>query len=75
METRTQESRMKKATRTATAIVAMLGSFFLAGCSSNGWTETGSSINAVQVDLPNGKTVTCVNIGAGSVDCDWEGAQ
>ncbi|QAB17114.1 hypothetical protein Leucomu_03535 [Leucobacter muris] len=46
----------------------------LAGCANSGY-ASGSTVNHIEVDLPDGRVVTCVAVGGSSVDCDWDGAR
>lgn len=56
----------------AAAAVAALLTLGLAGCSQQ-ITSSGTGINTIEVELPDGGTVTCVSSTGGGVDCDWDG--
>lgn len=60
--------------RRTPAALALLAALALTGCANAGYTSDGAKINVVSVEIPDGRTVVCVNV-ASSVDCDWDGAK
>lgn len=55
-------------------VAALLLATGLVGCSQQ-YTPGGTGVNAVDVTLPDGRTVTCVVASGGGTDCDWESAR
>lgn len=46
----------------------------LVGCGAQ-YTPTGTGVTGIDVNLPDGRTVTCVVASGGGSDCDWGGAR
>lgn len=57
------------------AAAAIMLALALTGCANQGMTGSGNGINTFTVTLSDGRTVECVSISAGGVDCDWEGSR
>ena len=61
----------RKAALAASALILLAA---LTGCGQQ-VTPSGTGINPIVVDLPDGDTVTCVSTSGGGIDCDWEGTR
>ncbi|WP_406245878.1 hypothetical protein ACI7YT_12620 [Microbacterium sp. M] len=55
-------------------VTAALLATALVGCAQQ-YTPSGTGVNSIDTNLPDGRTVVCVVASGGGVDCDWDGAQ